>query len=379
MVFRRRFDRICSRRQWRERHLLQGGEFTYGRLRRERRAEVSREDTRRRHLEAGSRTKRPERSTVRLLLAGAALFGLLAAAPSPVPRYPHAFATDLGLTKLIGETDADAPVTGVQIFVAAGLDRESPSKNGVSALVAECLFRTPVATPGGASPTPLREAIIENGGTITYTVDGRSVHYYLEGQPENLAVLVGLFAKALAAPDFTPATIAAARAALVARDAEFEGNALSVGIEMFRHSYYATGAGDPALGSSTTLAALSSHDVEAFFQATYKRSAISASAAGQSAPGLGEAVQALAAELPDGPVIAVNERARPIPALAPRIVAHRDISAPWVIVGFAAPPPNSRDFGAMLVLESLLSGTFERTSATTLGFVEKSVGAFYLY
>jgi predicted Zn-dependent peptidase len=33
----------------------------------------------------------------------------------------------------------------------------------------------------------------------------------------------------------------------------------------------------------------------------------------------------------------------------------------------------------MLVLESLLSDAFERTSATTLGFLEKSVGAFYLY
>jgi predicted Zn-dependent peptidase len=75
----------------------------------------------------------------------------------------------------------------------------------------------------------------------------------------------------------------------------------------------------------------------------------------------------------------VAERARPIPGQAPRIIAHRDVSAPWVVVGFAAPAPNSRDFGAMLVLESLLSDAFERTSATTLGFVEKSVGAFYLY
>jgi len=83
--------------------------------------------------------------------------------------------------------------------------------------------------------------------------------------------------------------------------------------------------------------------------------------------------------LPEGPVSAVVERAKTIPAEAPRIVAHRDVGAPWVVVGYAAPSPNSKDFGAMLLLESLLAGAFDRTSTTSLGLVEKSVGAFYLY
>jgi predicted Zn-dependent peptidase len=50
-----------------------------------------------------------------------------------------------------------------------------------------------------------------------------------------------------------------------------------------------------------------------------------------------------------------------------------------VVVGFGAPSPASKDFGAMLILESLLSNAFERTSATTLGLGQRSVGAFYLY
>jgi predicted Zn-dependent peptidase len=33
----------------------------------------------------------------------------------------------------------------------------------------------------------------------------------------------------------------------------------------------------------------------------------------------------------------------------------------------------------MLVLQALLAGAFDRNSTTTLGFVERSVGAFYLY
>jgi predicted Zn-dependent peptidase len=315
---------------------------------------------------------------VALALSGTAVTN--AAVPSPQPRYPQAFATDLGVTQLIGETDADAPVSGVQIFIAAGLDRESASNNGVSALVAESILRTPVSPSGEAADMlPLRDAIGASGGSLTYTVDGRSVHYYLEGRSENLATLVSLLGKALAAPDFSPPTLTAARKALLARVGEFEGNALSVGIEMFRRSYYSTGAGAPALGTAATLSRLSESDVTAFYRATYKRAAVSSSAVGRIAPQLGESLKTLAMGLGEGPVSAVVERARPIPGQAPRIIAHRDVSAPWVVVGFAAPAPNSRDFGAMLVLESLLSDAFERSSATTLGFLEKSVGAFYLY
>jgi predicted Zn-dependent peptidase len=148
---------------------------------------------------------------------------------------------------------------------------------------------------------------------------------------------------------------------------------------MFRRSYYATGAGRPALGSSASLALLGSRDVAAFYRATYKRGAVFSSVVGKVTPALSAGLKALAASLPDGQVTAVTEGAHAIPASAPRIVAHRDVSAPWVVVGFAAPAPNSRDFGAMLVLESLLSDAFERSNATTIGFLERSVGAFYLY
>ena len=82
------------------------------------------------------------------------------------------------------------------------------------------------------------------------------------------------------------------------------------------------------------------------------------------------------------PTIRSSRRARQtrsIPASPPRIIARRDVGAPWVVVGFAAPAPDSRDFGAMLVLESLLSDAFERRSTTTLGSIEKSIGATYLY
>jgi zinc protease len=317
------------------------------------------------------------RSPLPALRAGAlglcAAVALAGAAPSPQPRYPQAFATDLGVTKLIGEADADAPVAGVQVFVAAGLDRQAPNQSGISALVAECLERTPV------DGMPLRDAIAAEGGSISYTVDGRSVHYYLESSPGRLAAVVALFGRALAAPDFSPAVLAPARSSLTKHVAELEDNALSVGIQMFRRSYYMTGAGMPAFGTAATLAQLGPDDARAFYRATYRRQAVSASAVGKLDPGLGDALRTLANALPDGPVSPVVERAKTIPPEAPRIVAHRDVAAPWVVVGYAAPAPNSKDFGAMLLLESLLSGAFDRSSTTTLGFVEKSVGAFYLY
>ncbi|MBD5604570.1 MAG: insulinase family protein [Candidatus Eremiobacteraeota bacterium] len=298
---------------------------------------------------------------------------LLGAAPAPAQRYPQAFATDLGVTRLIAETDSDAPVGGVQIFVAAGLDRQPPNRSGVSALVAECVLATPI------DGTPLRDAIAARGGSVSYTVDGRSVHYYLEASPDRLPAAVTLFGRALAAPDFSSATIAAARAALTERIDQAQGNALAVGIQMFRQSYYTGGSGMPALGMTTTIAQLGPSDVRAFYAATYVRSAITASAAGRTSADLGSALATLAGGLGSGPVSAVDERARAIPVSAPRIVAHRDVAAPWIVVGYAAPSPGSKDFGAMLVLQSLLAGAFARSSTTSLGFVEKSVGAFYLY
>ncbi len=324
------------------------------------------------------------RASISRVAACGAIVALLGAAPGPAPseypmHFPAASAALVGNMRFIGENDPGALIGGVQVFVAAGLDRESPSESGASALVADCILRTPVTTENRPAKVPLRDAIAAVGASLTYTVDGRSVHYYLEARGTTLATAVGLFAQAIAAPDFSPATVAAARASVTARTHEAEGSALTVGIEMFRRSYYLGGTGMPALGSASTIASLDSRALERFYAATYRRSAIMASSAGNVGPEVATAVAALANGLPDMPVAAAMSKARAIPANAPRIIAHRDIGAPWVVVGFAAPAPNSSDFGAMLVLESLLSGAFERDSATTLGFVEKSVGAFYLY
>ncbi len=313
-----------------------------------------------------------------LALLLAAVLLLCGEAPLGTGRYPQAVSSDVGNAKLLAESDAGAAVSGVQIFLNAGLDKESAATNGVAALVAECILRTPVAS-GNGETLPARDAVIAQGGSLQYTVDGSTVHYYVEGRSEKLPALVGLLARAFAAPDFSPATVAAARRSLSTRIGELQANALSVGIEMFRHSYYATNAGLPALGTTTSLATLGSRDLGAFYQQNYKRNGLVFSAVGKTGSALSEALAALSESLPDGAVATVPPKARPIPTTAPRIVARRDVGAPIVVVGFAAPSPGSADFGAMVVLESLLSSSFERSSSTTLGIAERSVGAFYLY
>jgi zinc protease len=313
-----------------------------------------------------------------LALLLAAMLTLCAEAPLGSGRYPQAVSSNLGSAQLLTESDAGATVSGVQIFLSAGLDKESAATNGVAALVAECITRTPVSVASGET-LPVRDAVIAQGGSLQYTVDGSTVHFYVEGRSDKLPALVNLLTHALATPDFSPATAAAARRSLATRIGELQSNALSVGIEMFRRSYFATNAGLPALGTTNSLAALGSRDLTAFYQQNYKRSGLVFSAVGKTDAALSEALSALAAALPDGSVTPVAPKARPIPATAPRIVARRDVGAPIVVVGFAAPSPGSKDFGAMVVLESLLSSAFERSSSTTLGISERSVGAFYLY
>jgi zinc protease len=312
-----------------------------------------------------------------LALTLAALLALTGEAPLPSGRYPQAVSSSVGTVQLFSESDQDAPVSGVQIFLSAGLDKESDANSGVAALVAECITRTPVTVAG--TTLPVRDAFIAQGGSLQYTVDGSTVHFYAEGRSEQLPALVSLLARAMAAPDFSSATLAVGRRSLATRIGELQENALSVGIEMFRRSYYATSAGLPALGTTTSLALLGSHDLTEFYQQNYKRSGLSFSAVGRTGPALSDALRELAAAVPEGTVTAVVPKARAIPQNAPRIVARRDVGAPIVVIGFAAPSPGSRDFGAMVVLESLLSTAFERTSSTTLGLAERSVGAFYLY
>lgn len=338
------------------------------------------------------RLRRLAAASLAAVLAGPVVaLPVRAAVQAPVAsealHFPHAIASGASM-HTIQEIDDGAAIGGVQIFVAAGLDREAATSSGLAALTAESIVRSrempglPAAAPAalGAAPQPsIRDAIAASGGLLQYTVEGRSVHFYVEAPGDRLAALVTRFGQVLAAPSFTPDVVDAARASLSARATDLESSALAVGVQMFRRSHYEGGAGQPALGTSASLAAFTSRDAQTFYRTNYVREAVSASAVGKIDAAVPAAIDLLTAALPHGNVEGVVTATKAIPAAAPRLVSRRDVGAPQVVVGFTAPSPSSADFGAMLVLESLLSNAFERGSATSLSEPERAVGAFYLY
>jgi predicted Zn-dependent peptidase len=298
---------------------------------------------------------------------------------SPVDpsHYPATTTLDLGQATLFVQSDHDAPLTGVQLFVAAGLAREGSADNGLAALAAECILRTPVDTPLGT--LPLRDAVAAMGGSITYEVEPRYTRFYVESQPARVPALLGVVGRALGAPAFSAPTLGAAKSALLAKIEAADKNPVTVGIGMFRQSYFIGGAGLPSLGTAANVAGIDTTRLQQFYASSYKRASSTVTAVGDVTPQITAAAKTLVAGLPDGRAEPVTTEVKPLEAGTRRIITHRDIGAPWLVLGFAAPSPGDPDFGPMLIIETLLSNVFERTSATTLPPVERSVGALYLY
>ena len=313
---------------------------------------------------------------IRAIAAGALLLALLgpAAAP-PAAAAPLATATlDLGGAPGYVRADAGSPLAGVQLFVRAGLDRQSGSQNGLAALTAEAVLRTPL------DGVPLVDAITARGGSLEYAVAPRYVRFHLQAAPEALAGLAPLLARALAAPATDPATLAAARAALGERIAEDERDPVLTGLGMVRSSYYRDGPAQPPLGTPGALTVYGPADVRAFHQRWYVRGSAYLAEVGRTGPASDAAARALVAALPAG-------TAPPAPALTTRpfgkeprrLITRRDIGAPFVVLGFAAPPLGSRDFAAALVVRALLGEVLQRSGATTLPPQRRGLGTIYAY
>jgi len=296
----------------------------------------------------------------------------LAAPPSPAPA-----AIDLGGARGYVRPDG-SPLAGIELFVRAGLDRESTSQNGLAALVAETVLRSPADSPAGGA-VPLVDAVDARGASLSYAVGAQSVRFYLEGTPDGIAAAAPLVARALAAPSYDAATLTAARGALGERIANDEDDPRLVGRAMLRGSYYRGGAGLAELGNASALAALGPADVKAFHDRWYLRGGAVVAEVGNTGPASDAAGRALVAALADGAAPSAKLQTRPFGAQPKRIVTHRDVGAPYVAIGFAAPPLGDRDFPAALVLRSLVSSVLQRRTATSVPAELRSGGAFYGY
>jgi predicted Zn-dependent peptidase len=286
------------------------------------------------------------------LTAAAALFALAftgTAFAAPVKT----LTLGTGATQLYTQSDEGALLAGIQIFVRAGLDHESARENGLAALAAETILGTKV---GGIA---LSDAVAAHGGAIVYSVGPQYVRYYLEAPPASMGSLAVLV--------------------LNAKIAEDESNPVSAGLEMLRQSYYDGGAGLPTFGTTATLQTLAGADVRAFIAAHYRRGNVIASAVGNVSPSVMTAVQTIATALPEGVEAPVATTARAFSATPKKIFTHRDIGVPYLVMGFAAPSLREKDFGAMLILRSLLGDVFDRPSATTLPVYSRAVGVVYTY
>ena len=142
-------------------------------------------------------------------------------------------------------------------------------------------------------------------------------------------------------------------------------------------------AGLPELGTPASLAQFFPSDARAFYRAYYRRGGALVSAAGRLDALAPEALRRLRTRFRP-------ERRRPSPcACAPlngathEIVAHRDISSPWLIAQYPAPNVDSRDFGPMLVLAAFvrrtLSDIAQVPGVVSPTFASRSVGAVYAY
>jgi len=292
------------------------------------------------------------------------------AAPEHFPK-PVA----LGATpQLIAENDDNAQLVGVQVFLRGGLERQTVATAGIAALTAECILRTPVGHNG-----PLVDSISQDGGAIDYALDGRSVLYYLEARPAQIDSIVSQLAEAFAHPDFSQATIASARAALVPRASQYESNPILLATEMARQGYYLNGIGAPIYGNAATLASLGPAQLQDFFGRTYRRGGLSVTVAGASVPNATETFASLERALPEGNPAPAERKVKTLTTKLTRIVSRRDVAGPMTAIAFAAPDPSSSLFGAMLIVQALLSSAFDQGAGSTPTLLRRSIGALYEY
>ncbi len=281
-------------------------------------------------------------------------------------------------TVIVRQSDGAASLVGVTLIVRAGLDRQTMRQNGVAALVAETIVRTPV------NGVALEDAIAARGGSVRFTIDPGDVRFYVEALAQDAPAVLDLFRAALAAPDFSPATIRDARGVLVRQIAQVQQVALQVGIDMLNAaSSRQANAGLPELGTPAALAQFFSEDARSFYRAYYRRGGAVVSAAGRLDTLAPQSLAALAGALPAGTTLPVAVRVPQLSGATHEIVAHRDIASPWLIAQYPAPSVSSRDFGPMLVLSAFvrrtLSDIAQVPGVVSPTFASRSVGTVYAY
>ena len=309
-------------------------------------------------------------------LAAAALIavtGMPLAAFAAAPAVSRA-----GGATVIEQQDASAPLVHIEFLVRAGLDRQTLAQNGLAALTAQAILRTPV------DGTPLEDAIAAHGGSIKPGVEQSDVRFAIESLPADAPAVVAMVQRAFTSPAFDPAAVNSARESLMKRIANNQQQALQVGLDMLNGlSAPSANVGLPALGMPASLAQFGPQDVRGFFSKYYHQGGAYVSAVGRTDALASGALASLAQVLPAGDTTAVSIKLPKLEGTSRELIAHRDIQAPWLVAQYAAPPIDSKDFGAMLVLSAFLQRTLadiaEVPGVVSPTFASHAVGALYQY
>lgn len=252
--------------------------------------------------------------------------------------------------------DPNSRLVSLALRVRAGLDREAARENGLAALVAACILRTPVVTGSGATRLPARLAVAQRGGSLSYRIRAHAVIFEIQALPSQMNADILLLRAALARPDFSALTLNRARRAVLARFRAQQHDARALGEQLIDSSLYATsGAGNSRYGLPATLAGFTARDAAHFFATYYRRGETSVAGVGDLSQIGTTALASLRDQLPVGRTDAVTYPGIPLPAVSRQIRAVRTIPGPWLLASYSAPAVNSRDAAAMCVLAALLA------------------------
>ncbi|MDE2481960.1 MAG: insulinase family protein [bacterium] len=315
---------------------------------------------------------------MKLPLAPIALAALCALCPHAASAAMAPTMTQVAGVSVITQPDAVAPLVDITLVVRAGLDRQSMAQSGLAALAAETVLRTPV------DGTAAEDAIAGSGGAFTFAVDPSDVRFSIQALPSDANAVLDIARRALAQPRFDALTVGEARNALFARIADDQQRALQVGLDMLSGTLASSAnQGLPPNGIPGSLAQFDPAQVAAFYHTYYRRGGATVSAVGPLDELKSDALATLAQSLPDGATHAVAVHVPKLDGTSRQLVAHRNVSAPWLIAQYPAPAIGSKDFGAMLVLAAFMQRTLadiaQVPGVVNPTLASNAVGAIYQY
>lgn len=310
---------------------------------------------------------------LRSIVALTAALGLLSAAPQTARFAPATQSQLANGVRIVTQPVGDTPLLGAQLFVPSGVAAQSPDRAGVAAVAADMVLHTPV---DGRTVLDVAKSA---GAQVSYTLDPSDTRYTIDCRASDFPAIFHSLVAALAHPD--PSKFAGARQHALDSAAGSVKNPVATILAMIREiNYVGTGLEYLDTGRGLTLARMSATQATGFVQSHLLGGGTVLALTGSVTQPLVDAAGKELSQIPAGPPPRLSSGKNV--TREHQIVAHRNVTAPWVGVGYQAPSQYSKDFAAMLVVSALLGqeGDVHALSfSSTAPLPEDYVGAYYQY